>query len=154
MTQASKTLPVLATVRDAYGFVSANLRTLFDLGRGPAVAAVVLGLIFGMERGYDATPLTVMASLLAYAWFSFYVLRLVLLGPARARLPSPSPRAGEGPAPRSALLAGYMLRALGIGAAAMAAFFLLTLVVVVPVTALPTGLGAPDPAAVQPSGAP
>lgn len=149
MTAGAAPLPVLGTVREAYGFVSASLPVLFDLGRGPALVAFVLGLVFGLEQSHDVTPLAVMASVIGYAWFSFYVLRLALLGKVRARLPAPGRRAGEGPARRSGVLAGFMLRALGLAAAALGAFFLLTLVVVVPLTAPPPGLATAGRASVD-----
>ncbi len=137
----SAPLPVLALVADAYATVSANLGPLLRLGRGPFVVAMVLGLFFGAMQPVAAAPLALLATLVAYAWFSFLVIRLTLLGAPRAELPRPGARSGEGPLIPRSNLGTYMVRALGIAVLFGAGIGVMLLVVVVPLT-MP---GAPPP---------
>lgn len=134
-------LPVLALVADAYGTVSASLPALLRLGRGPFVVAMVLGLFFGAMQPVAAAPLALLATVVAYAWFSFLVVRLALLGPPRAQLPRQDTRSGEGPLIPRSNLGTYMVRALGLAVLFGAGIGVMLLVVVVPLT-MP---GAPPP---------
>ena len=141
-------LPVLALVADAYATVSGALPQLFRLGRGPFVVAMVLGLVFGAMRPDGSAPLALLATVVAYAWFSFAVVRLALLGPERALLPRAADRDGEGPLiPRSSL-GTYMGRALGLAVLFGLGTGFMLLVIVVPLSAASpeTPLAGAEPA--------
>jgi len=132
----ARPIPIIGTVREAYGFVSGHLPELIDLGKGPALVAVILGLLFDLSTVFQATPVYTFASMIAFSWFSFYVFRLTLLGAGKARLPAPSSSRGEAPARQRPLLANFMGQTLTLGVAAMGVFFLVTIVVVYPFMAV------------------
>ena len=135
MGEGAGRLSVTALVADAYVTVSGSLPQLFRLGRGPFVVAMVLGLIFGAMRPDGSAPLALLATVVAYAWFSFCVVRLALLGPERTLLPRATDRDGEGPLiPRSGL-GTYMGRALGLAVLFGLGTGFMLLVVVVPLSA-------------------
>lgn len=139
---------MLATVQDSYRFVSDHLRLLMQLGRGPAVVALVLSGLLGLDSGFQVTPIYAIANVVAYGWFAFYVFRIVLLGPDRAQTPAPPRSSGEAAATVRSPMTGFMGRALALGADAMGVFFLLTVVITVPLTLL-DHVGASQPVAMQ-----
>jgi hypothetical protein len=132
----ANSLSVLATVRNSYSFVTGNLPLLMNLGKGPAIAALLLGGLFGFHSGFQVTPIFAIAVVVAYGWFSFYVFRMVLLGPDKARVPAPPPTTGEAASTVRSPLPGFMGRTLTLAAGAMGVFFLLTVVITVPLTLL------------------
>jgi len=141
-------LSVLETVQESYRFVSDHLRLLMHLGRGPAVIALLLSALLGLDSGFQVTPIYAIANVVAYGWFAFYVFRIVLLGPDRAQTPAPPRRSGETAAKVRSPIAGFMGRALALAAGAMGVFFMLTVVITVPLTLL-DHVGASQPVAMQ-----
>ena len=142
-------LPVLGLVADAYATVSANLPMLQRLGRGPFVVALVLGLVFGAMTPHAWAPVAALAMVVAYAWFAFHVMRLVLLGPQRALLPAAPDQGEDGPLIPRSNLGTFMLRALGLAVLMALAVAAIVLVLVYPLLVLPmaAGQGAPAPPA-------
>jgi len=130
-------LPVLALVHDAYATVSDNLHRLLRLGRAPFVLAFILGLAFGAMRPHAWAPVASLATVVAYAWFSFSVLRLVLLGAERAELPANRSAADDGPLIPRSFLGTFMLRALGLAVLMALGIAVMMLVVVYPLAVLP-----------------
>lgn len=139
-------LPVLALVRDAYATVSAHLPRLLRLGRGPFVVAMLLGLLFTAAQPFATSPLATLPTVFAFAWFSFHVFRLVLLGPARAELPRSVGRSQGRVLIERSPLGTYMGRAVGIAALGLVGVAAVLFLVVVPLTAAP-GLPGRDAAA-------
>jgi hypothetical protein len=144
----TRALPILETILDSYRFVSDHLRLLMHLGRGPAVVALLLSAMLGLDSGFQVTPIYAIANVVAYGWFAFYVFRIVLLGPDKAQTPAPPRRAGEAAAKVRSPIAGFMGRALALGAGALGVFFLLTVVITVPLTLL-DHVGTSQPVAMQ-----
>ncbi|MBN35037.1 MAG: hypothetical protein CMM46_09715 [Rhodospirillaceae bacterium] len=137
-------LTIFDLVHDAYGFVSGHLTELFDLGKGPAVVAVALGLLFDLSTVFQATPVYTFATMIAFSWFSFYIFRLILLGPGKARPPAPPTSSGEAPARQRPLLANFMGRALTLGIAALGVFFLITIIIVFPLAMAQSLVESPE----------
>lgn len=136
MPRNAHPLPVPETIRESFRFVSGNLPLLMGLGKGPAIAALLLGGLFGFNSGFQVTPIFAIAITVAYGWFSFYVFRVVLLGPDKARPPAPPPTTGEVASSVRSPLPGFMGRTLALAAGVMGVFFLLTVVITVPLTLL------------------
>ena len=97
---------------------------------------MIISGLFGFSSGFQATPIFVVANVVAYGWFAFYVFRMVLLGPDKAQTPAPPRSSGEMAATVRSPLGSFMGRALAMGAGAMGVFFLLTVVITVPLTLL------------------
>ncbi|MDA0220232.1 MAG: hypothetical protein O3B22_11770 [Proteobacteria bacterium] len=137
MADRAPPLPVLGLVADAFTTVSANLPALQRLGRGPFVVALVLGLAFGAMQPFPWAPMAGLAMGVGYAWFSFGVFRLVLLGPDRAVLPAAPDRGVDGPLIRRSNLGTFMLRALGLAVLMALGIGAVMMVVVYPLAVLP-----------------
>ncbi len=136
MNRLAHLFPIRETVLSSYRFVSGNLPTLMELGKGPAIVTLLISGLFGFGSGFQATPVFVVANVLGYGWFAFYVFRMVLLGTDKARVSAPPRSSGEGVAIRRSALGVFMGRALAMGAGSMAVFFLLTILITVPLALL------------------